>query len=133
MSRKQARESVYKLVFEYMFSKQPNKKTYEVFSAAESAETDRAYMLGTYKGVMSHYDELVSTIESFAENFTIDRIFKADMAALLVAAYEMYYCKDIPQSVSIAEAVELVKKYSTEKSYQYVNGILSKIYKTLNP
>ena len=68
---------------------------------------------------------------SFSNGFNIDRIYKLDLAALLLATYEMKYMDDIPLSVSISEAVELVKTYSTEKSNSFVNGILSSVYKSL--
>ena len=70
-------------------------------------------------------------MKSFPKGF-LERIFKPDLAALLLALYEMYYMDDIPLSVSIAEAVELVKRYSTDKSNQYVNGVLSTVYKRLS-
>lgn len=133
MSRKLARESAYKLIFEYIFTQKPNKVTFEMFSEAGLSDADKKYLLETYKGVIDHYTELLDTISSFAENFSLERIFRADLAALLLAAYEMQYNDDIPDSVCIAEAVELVKIFSTEKSHQYVNGILSGFYKKLNP
>ena len=65
------------------------------------------------------------------QNPILQLLQTSDMAAKLIAAYEMKYMDDIPLSVSISEAVELVKTYSTEKSYSYVNGILSSVYKEL--
>lgn len=131
MSRKIARESTYKLIFEFLFSNRANKKTFDMFYALELSDRDKEYMVSTYKGVLTHYSELISTIGEFTENFSIDRIFKADLAALLLASYEMLYDESIPHSVSISEAIELVKMYSTEKSHQYVNGILSGLYRKL--
>jgi N utilization substance protein B len=61
----------------------------------------------------------------------MERIFRPDLAAMLIAIYEMKYMDDIPMSVSINEAIEIVKRYSTEKSGKYVNGILSSVYKEL--
>lgn len=132
MSRKLARESVYKLIFEYLFSKKANQRTFEILTSIELAEVDKKYMLSAYTGVIKKYDELIGIIEELSEGFVLDRIFKPDLAALLLALYEMYYMEDIPHSVSISEAVELVKKYSTDKSNQYVNGLLSTVYKKLN-
>lgn len=101
-------------------------------TSIELAEVDKKYMLSAYTGVIKKYDELIGIIEELSEGFVLDRIFKPDLAALLLALYEMYYMEDIPHSVSISEAVELVKKYSTNKSNQYVNGLLSTVYKKLN-
>lgn len=132
MSRKLARESAYKLIFEYLFSKEANQRTYDILSSIELAEVDQKYMRSVYSGVVTKYDELIGIVEELSEGFALERIFKPDLAALLLAVYEMHYMKDIPNSVSIAEAVELVKKYSTDKSNQYVNGLLSTVYKQLN-
>lgn len=132
MSRKIARESVYKLVFEYLFSKKPNPRTFEILSSAELAEVDKTYMSEAYGGIIEKYDLLISEIEELSEGFSLERIFLPDLAALLLALYEMHFMPDIPHSVSIAEAVELVKRYSTDKSNQYVNGVLSSVYKKLN-
>ncbi|HOO22250.1 MAG TPA: transcription antitermination factor NusB [Clostridia bacterium] len=132
MSRKLARECTYKLVFEFLFNKTVNKRTYEIFESSDLDEGDIAYMQKAYMGVVTKYPELIDTIAKFAEGFSVERIYRTDLAALLLAIYEMKYMPDIPLSVSIAEAVEIVKKYSTEKSNQFVNGILSSVYKQLN-
>lgn len=132
MSRKIARESVYKLIFEYLFLNKANQRTFDILSSIELADTDRKYMFQVYVGVIKNYDSLIGTIDELSEGFSLERIFKPDLAALLLAVYEMTYMKDIPHSVSISEAVELVKRYSTEKSNQYVNGVLSSVYKNLN-
>ena len=88
-------------------------------------------MRTVYEGVIDKYSDLTSYIEKYSDKFSLNRIYRPDLAALLLAIYEMKYMKDIPMSVSISEAVELVKTYSTEKSHQYVNGILSSVYKEL--
>ena len=132
MSRKIARESAYKLIFEFLFSKKPNQRTFEIMSSIDLAELDKKYMTQVYTGVIKNYDKLINVIEELSEGFPLERIFKPDLAALLLALYEMYYMDDIPLSVSIAEAVELVKRYSTDKSNQYVNGVLSTVYKRLS-
>ena len=128
MSRKTARENVYKLIFEYLFSGTPNTRTYSIFSATET-EDDVDYMQKAYYGVIEKYPELKETIKKYAEGFDFSRIFKPDLAALLLAIYEMKYMPDIPNAVSINEAVELVKTYSTDKSHVFVNGILASVNK----
>lgn len=131
MSRKLARECTYKLVFEFLFNKTINKRTYEIFENSDLDESDIEYMQKAYLGVVSNYAELMEIISTYSEGFSQDRIYRTDLSALLLAIYEMKYMPDIPLSVSISEAVELVKKYSTEKSNQFVNGILSTVYKKL--
>lgn len=132
MSRHTAREDVYKLTFEYLFSKLKNDTTLEVllFDSTLSNE-DKKYINEVYNGVINNFDELLSMIEKYAEGYAVDRIYKPDLAAMLLCTYELKYVSDVPPAVAISEAVELVKKYSTEKSNSFVNGILSSIYKEL--
>jgi len=131
LSRKKARDAVYKLIYEYLFVGEENPKSLEMISSADISENDFDYIREAYHGVIEMYPELVTIIEKYSDKFALHRIFKLDLAALLLAIYEMKYMSDIPRNVSISEAVELVKLYSTEKSHQYVNGILSSVYKEL--
>jgi transcription antitermination protein NusB len=134
MSRKIAREYAYKLIFEYIFTKETDDGISKdiVFKVPELSKIDSEYIESVVHGVKEHYDELLEIISRNAKNFKLERIFRADLAALLLAVYEMKYMPDIPMNVSIAEAVEIVKLYATEKSYQFVNGVLSGVYKELN-
>lgn len=133
MSRKIARDTVYKLIFEYLFTEEKATVSLELAFLDQSlTDIDKSYILKTYSGVVEKRAELLNLISNYSEGFSAERIFKPDLACLLLATYEMLYIDDIPLSVSISEAVELVKKYSTEKSSSYVNGILSSIFKYLN-
>ena len=70
-------------------------------------------------------DALKEKLTEASHAFAIDRIFKVDLAILLVALYEMMFISSIPKNVSINEALELSKTYSTEKSGSFINGVLS--------
>ncbi len=132
MSRKTAREFAYKLIFEYLFNGVKNSRTYEIFSNADLASEDIKYLDSVYTGVIDHCNELKETVEKYSHGFSVERIYKTDLSALYLAIYEMkYMSKEIPLSVSINEAVLLVKHYSTERSHSFVNGILSSVYKEL--
>ena len=132
MSRRAARDYAYKLVFEYIFRGERADVSYDLVCADPSiTAADKQYVDRVYNGVLDHYDELVLLISSNTTGFNPERIFKPDLAALLVAAYEMKYMDDIPMPVSVSEVLELVKSYSTEKSASFVNGGLAGIYKSL--
>lgn len=131
LSRKKARDAVYKLIYEYLFLKEENHKSLDMITSVNMDEKDYEYIRSVYFGVIGNYDQLIDYIQKYSDKFALNRIYKLDLAALLLAIYEMKYMPDIPMSVSISEAVELVKTYSTEKSNQYVNGILSSVYKEL--
>ncbi len=130
-NRKRARDSAYKLIYEYLFSGEYNERTLAVMTAQDLPMNDIEYVEEVYRGVIDHMDELKTIIGNYAVGFDVDRIYKLDLAALCLAIYEMKYMPDIPMGVSISEAVELVKLYSTEKSHVFVNGILSSVYKCL--
>lgn len=125
MSRRDAREIAFKLVFEYAFNKRDNKEEFEEYTSALDAD-DKAYVSEVYFGVVSHYDELEEKISSAIEKFAFDRLFKVDLAILLLAAYEIVYMESIPYKVSVDEALNLAEKYSTNKSVKYINGVLAK-------
>ena len=125
MSRRNAREIAFKLVFEYMFNKQENQDALEEYIMDSDAD-DTAYIKEVYFGVSSHYEELIEKVSQHTEGFSAERIFKVDLAILLLAVYEISYVSDVPYKVSVDEAINLAKKYSTEKSSKYINGVLSK-------
>ncbi len=131
MSRVLARECAYKLIFEYLFSQDINEHTFDIFSSANCTDEDIAYMKDVYHGVVKKYNQLIDVISQYSVGFNVERIYKLDLAALLLAIYEIKYMPDIPVSVSIAEAVALVKRFSTDKSSSFVNGILSSVAKNL--
>ena len=129
--RKKARDGVYKLIYEFLFSGEANERTFAIMTAADMPAEEFDYMKRAYYGVIEHIDELKEIVAKYAVGFDIARIYKPDLAALVLAIYEMKYMDDIPLNVSISEAVELVKIYSTEKSHAFVNGILSSVYKNI--
>lgn len=84
------------------------------------------------RGVISHHSEIDPLISQHAENWEIDRMGAVDRNAMRIATYEMLYRNDIPPVVSINEAVELAKAYSSIESGKFVNGILDRIRKGLD-
>ncbi len=131
MSRKTSREQAYRLIFEYLFNRDECSVSYDIVtSSADITAEDVEFITSLYRGVISHFDELKSIVAECARGYVIDRIYKPDLAALLLASYEMIYT-DTPKLVAISEAVDLVKSYSTEKSGSYVNGILAGILKKI--
>lgn len=129
MSRIKARETCFKLIFEYEFLKQKNEITLDEFlTSKDIEETDRDYVVEIYDGVLSHEQELDEKIAKYLKGYTLERIFKVDLAILKLAIYEIDYLQEKP-SIVINEAVELAKKYSTDNSYKFINGVLASIVK----
>lgn len=132
MSRTKARDYAYKLVFEWLFNKERKEESPTMNSIFEDSEidlSDKEYIKKVVGGVESSYDELCDLVRTNSRNFTIDRMFKPDLAAILLAAYEIKYMPDIPPAVSISEVLNLVKLYSTPDSYVFVNGVLAGIFR----
>ncbi len=126
MSRRDARDVAFKLIFEFTFTKENKDFLIDEYSLELNLDgDDMSYIKEVYFGVISHYDELIQDISKYAENFSVDRIYKVDLALLLLAIYEIKYMEKIPFKVSVNEAIGLAKKYSTEKSVKYLNGVLS--------
>ena len=126
MSRKTARENLFKLVYEFVSTEKMNQLSLQALTAGMS-ENDLSYIEEMYIGIISKYDELIELIDKCAVDFSASRIFRVDLSIMLVSAYEILYRKDIPFQVSVNEALEISKIYSTEKSTSFINGVLSKI------
>ena len=84
------------------------------------------------KGILDHIEEIDKLIEQYASNWKFSRITFIDRNILRLATFEILFMKDIPPAVSIDEAVDIAKKYSTPDSGKFVNGILDKIKGEIN-
>ena len=124
MSRKKSREYSFRMVFEKFFHEPEVEFEDEEFVILEE---DRPFVNSLIGGVNEHYDEIINIIRENTEGYDIERIFKVDLAILVLAIFELKFDKTTPQNVVINEAVELAKKYSTEKSYSFINGVLAKV------
>ena len=124
--RKTARENAFKLIFEKSVSGGDASVSYEAFIGALSNDA-RTYLDEILLGVEKEKEFLSKVISNFSSGFSLQRIYKIDLAILLVAIYEILFRDDVPVKVSANEAVELAKVYSTDKSPSFINGILATI------
>ncbi len=79
------------------------------------------------KGVEEHRKDLDRVIEHYSSNWKVDRMAHVDRTILRIATYELLYCNDIPPRVAINEAIDIGKKYGSEDSGAFINGILDKV------
>lgn len=128
MTRKQARDEAFILIFEKQFSDASTQEILELANEVRDLEPDD-YIKTVFNGVVEKNEELNQIISEKAIGWKIDRISKISLAILKLAIYEISYIDDIPSSVSINEAVELCKKYATKEDASFVNGILASIVK----
>lgn len=94
-------------------------------TAAETAV--RLFAEPLIRGTLEHQAEIDERIKLHAKNWDIRRMAAIDRNILRLAIYEMLYREDIPPVVTINEAVDIAKRYSTEDSGKFVNGILDKV------
>ncbi len=127
MSRREAREYAMKLLYEYSITgelKDPEEEgRYSEIYAGELDGEDIEYVKSVISDFVPKRDEVDSIISLNSHSWRIERISKVDLAVLRLAIFEMRYL-GVPPKVAVNEAVELAKKYSTDKSYRYINGLL---------
>ncbi len=87
----------------------------------------RPFFLKLVNGVLGAREEIDTLIERFSENWDISRMSCVDRNVMRIAVFELLYCDDIPPKVSINEAVDVGKKYGTEESGAFINGIMDSI------
>lgn len=89
----------------------------------------RAFTEDIITGTLKHLGELDPLLQKVAEKWALSRMASIDRNILRFAAYEILHRKDIPDAVTINEALEIAKKYSTADSASFINGILDKVAK----
>ena len=93
----------------------------------EPDKSTREFALHLIRGTAEQRDKIDRLIREVAQNWDIDRMAVIDRNVLRMATFELMNCKDIPPKVSINEAIELGKRYSTQNSGGFINGVLDKI------
>jgi N utilization substance protein B len=127
-TRRQARELAMQALF-YMdmqdkASLQMLEHFCEVFRPSKKSEP---FFLELVNGVIAAKVEIDALIEKFSKNWKIKRMSCVDRNVMRIAVYELLYCRDIPPKVSINEAVDVGKKFGTEESGAFINGIMDSI------
>lgn len=123
LSRRAARERILKLLFQ---------KDFRSISWSEllaEQPTDDRYVCEVIQGLESKCSEIDKLIAEKAEGWRLERLHSVDRNILRLAIYELCYREDVPPQAIIDEAVELAKKYSSEHSPVFINGILDRIWK----
>ncbi len=129
--RKDAREAVYKIVYAYNFTGEfDDDFKNQLFEESNLSDDDKVFATRLLDTIKIHYDEITGAISDLAVNYMLERVYSTDKCALIIGLTEMKYFDDVPNIVAIDEALSLCKKYSTEKSLGFVNGIFAR-YKTM--
>ncbi|MBQ8238411.1 MAG: transcription antitermination factor NusB [Oscillospiraceae bacterium] len=146
MTRGNARELAVHLIYGRVFtgeepqsvvSTRLNKDYYKLLSEDNEVYTERpsriqvAYLDKVVSGVANREEELNAQIQKFSIGWDISRISKLTRSIMQLALFEIQYMDDIPTGVAIAEAVRIAKKYDTDETGSFVNGILGAFARSL--
>lgn len=126
MTRREAREELFKLVYEKNIRNESADEIYEVES--QEREISDKYIKNAFLGIFDKLEEIDALISENARGWKIHRLSKVTLAIIRISVYEMLFA-DIPVSISINEAIELAKKYADDAAPSFVNGILNSIAK----
>ena len=128
--RSQAREIAFQLIFERLFVKDSYIQDEEFFAPLKKSE-DQEFAKSLIRVFDDNRESLTEMISSKLIGYEIDRVYKVDLAILYLAPADLTYFQT-PHQIVINEAVELAKKFSTEKSSRFVIGVLSSIVNKVN-
>ncbi len=128
--RSYAREVAFCKVYTYLMCEEFD-EDFSQFETKVLSEQDLDFALSLVRGVIEKKSELDKQIGDFSRAYKLSRIYRPDLAVLELALFEMQYL-DTPHAVVINEAVGIAKKYSTEKSVSFVNGILAAYERSLS-
>ena len=135
MPRRELRDNVFKMLFRIEFHEAEEmpeqlalfEDELDTLFDGKQGQEHREYLTNKCNAIFSHITELDEAIHEVSSGWKTSRMSKVDLTIIRLAVYEMRYEEDIPVAVSINEAVELAKKYGTDDSASFVNGILAKL------
>ena len=131
--RRRARELAVQVLFHLEFNPDDPSETFqlicETFSPKKSIPP---FARNLVMGVFNNKASLDQIIRKASKNWRMERMTHVDKNILRLAVFELQFLEDIPPKVSLDEAVELGKKFGSEHSARYINGVLDNIYSTLD-
>ena len=129
--RNDAREFAFKMIFEKLFKDGDDALSFNAINEIKPLnDVDLDFYNQIFLAYSNNSLEIQKIIADACEGYELDRIFKVDLALLYLAVAEIKYLKT-PVAVVINEVINMSKKYSTEKSQSFINGILAKVVKKL--
>lgn len=130
--RRQARENVLKILYQVeILGDDLNSVLDRYWDASPTFDdTIKKFANELVKGIAERKDELDEVIKNKLKNWNFERVAIIDRNILRMGVYEIMFREDIPDSVSINEAIEIAKKYGDQESSRFINGILDKVAKS---
>lgn len=131
MNRVTARTHAMKLIYEWEMGGEGGEETRLNLLGAQPGEEEYAFMERVFSGVVENAEQIDRLIEQNARGWKLERIARVDLAILRLATFELLFGATA-QGVVVNEAVELAKLYSSEKSPQFIHGVLGGISRSLD-
>ena len=126
--RRKSREFALQVLYQLDITRQDAIKTIAQFRDHFSQIEERdGFAERISLGVLEHGQEIDRLIGHYSENWRLNRMSIIDRNILRIATFELLYCEDIPPKVTLNEAIELGKRYGSEDSGSFINGILDRI------
>lgn len=130
MTRRELREQIFKMLFGVEFHEAEELSEQMAMYEENQVECDAkdgAYITTKCADVVAHLKEIDAAVNEVSEGWKTSRMGKVDLTLIRLAVYEMRYDEEVPVKVAINEAVELAKKYGTDDSPSFINGVLAKL------
>lgn len=130
--RHQARMMAVQFLFQRDFNQDDLESALDIFwQNQDPPQKARDFAETLIRGVLEHREQIDGMLQEYASNWEINRMGAIDRNVMRMAIYEMLYCMDIPPVVSINEAVDIAKEFSSLQSGHFVNGILDRAKRDL--
>lgn len=132
-ARRKARELALQMLFQHdMSGNEPDMIIATFEDLQKSKANTREFATKILRGTVDHLSEIDDMIQAQAENWRLSRMAVVDRNIIRMSVYEFLHETDTPKLVIIDEAIEIAKKFGTQKSSQFINGILDGILKRYN-
>ena len=130
--RRFSRELALKFLYQFEFNKADFDDQMTLFAERLSCKDEvKTFLEELVTKVLNHLDEIDDILKKYSEHWALDRMTVIDRNILRLGVCELFYSQTIPPKVVINEAVEIAKKYGSEESPDFINGILDKIFKEM--
>ncbi len=127
-SRRKAREAALRVLYEVELGQIDSSTAMEMsFEEAKLPPELCTFATTLVEGVLRHRSELDVELSHLIKEYSYDRVALVDRNVMRIAAFELYHLPAIPPAVTLNEAIEIAKKYSTEDSGKFVNGVLGQL------
>ena len=127
MTRKDAREFAMQTIFQMDAQKDLNGNSVKKYVEEKNLEDQKEYVQELLTSICDNLETIDSTIDRYSDGWPACRLAKTDLAIMRIALGEIFYMRNVPNSVAINEAVNMAKIYGTDRSARFINAVLGKV------